>query len=539
MNWFSKRNEATLPPFDYEQLFNLQLGSQQGEQDVFLKDSFIVTESVRRFLGGSYNYVLSPKGFGKSALFSAIENNYIENHIVKYENKLMIFINRAFGYDEDYLNDKKFRKLGRDYDYVFAWAVFILNKLFIQITKDYSNSIGYDDLIKNISRYKDLKEEFELYTIIERIEMLSLSLVFEVNGQEIAISPKIKSNKELKKIRLNKIFEHINEFLILNNIKAEIYIDRIDKFVSSAEYVIQKKYIQGLFDTIEEISQLSNIRPILFLRTDLFFSMDISFEFDKVRDRITELEWTQSEILTFILTRLYSNKYINKNYSKYLLSTYHSEIVKAKQNNTIFSTSKKFDLKRNFDFRFSEMILSLFFPTEVTHLNANKDFVPEKFTYWLFSHFAVYSNSINPRCIIWYFNNLFKTQYYVYKNDPSILGLKKEILPKKDENELYHFPIFLNEVITDTYQKAQKDELKTIYSLFTKREEIELFKKINISIVNNNKYYFSEHSSFNETYSKEDYHRHLKYFTILGYIKYDEILKYYISPIIYQALHSI
>ena len=285
LNIIKKKNSfLSPPPFDYNELKKISFGKQQGEQDEILKDNFIITDSIKQFLNGSFNYVLSPKGFGKSALFKVIEKKYLPERQFNYNNKIMLFVNQAFGFDDDYLDPKKFKLTTLNKDYVFAWAIFLLNKILIEIVDNYSDKQGYDELIKHISRYEELKEEHELYSLFEKIEKWNISLAFDISGQQIKISPKVGSKKSQRKIRLNSVFTEINKFLVNNKLKLELYIDRIDRFVANTEYGLQKKYIQGLFDTVEEISQLPNINVVLFLRTDLFYSMEITYEHDKIRD---------------------------------------------------------------------------------------------------------------------------------------------------------------------------------------------------------------------------------------------------------------
>ena len=114
------------------------------------------------------------------------------------------------------------------------------------------------------------------------------------------------------------MFKKINQFYKDNNTTALILIDRIDNFVQKEKYSLQKKYIQGLFDSIEEISLLDNIHPTLFLRTDLFYSYDSDIELDKVKDRTIELKWSKGETLNFILYRFNNNPYIRNTFNPFL-----------------------------------------------------------------------------------------------------------------------------------------------------------------------------------------------------------------------------
>lgn len=94
-----------------------------------------------------------------------------------------------------------------------------------------------------------------------------------------------------------------------------------------------------------------------------------------------------------------------------------------------------------------------------------------------FSHFSSFNENINPRCLIWFLNSLFLKQYTVYKKDPKLLNLKDSIPPVQNGDGPY-LPLFLNEVIEETYAQIQNDELKTILGLLNQRKRKRFSKRL-------------------------------------------------------------
>lgn len=59
--------------FNYRELDKLSFGDVEGENDASLATSFTLTGSVVKLTEGRFNYILAPRGVGKSAIFRALE----------------------------------------------------------------------------------------------------------------------------------------------------------------------------------------------------------------------------------------------------------------------------------------------------------------------------------------------------------------------------------------------------------------------------------------------------------------------------------
>lgn len=533
--------------FNLNELAKIEFGKLEGERDNLLESCFFPTRSVQKYLSSPINYVLSPKGAGKSALFRSITSNFIQDYLFAREEYSIISINNAFGFnDEDYLDVDKFREESR-MKLTISWGLFILSKLIDDIITNHSKEDGYKDLINDISQIKELKEKFSLYKFKDYLESISTSIKFVANGQEFEVSPTFNLEEKPKKINLNQLFYKVNEFYKGIGKKALILIDRIDNFVQKEEYEIQKKYIQGLFDCIEEVSLLDNIVPSVFLRTDLFYSYESDIEYDKVKDRTIELEWDTGETLTFIVFRLISNDYINKNFRQYLFMFYeearegkHRTFQKKKF--TIKSWVRSFfnnvpklriDTNRPLDYTISEKFLKIFFPGKI---HSEEDDILVDFCDWIFKYLKDANGFVNPRLLIHFFNVLFEKQNFIQKNH---FPDKSELLsPNQNTSGLLIFEIFTYEAFQLAFEQIQLDELKNIYTLLKTRTFKKLFLEINKVSLGYRYFRYGDINIKRMDIDKKTYDSLIKYLKLLGYFYEVENQKYNIPPI-YRAELSV
>ena len=126
----NKKILESAPDFDIRQLSNITFGKLEGERDPLLEDCFFPTRKVQKYLIEPYNYVLSPKGAGKSALFRALSDGFINEHFFKSDSYSIIPINEAFGFDDDYLNIQKFSENSR-MKLTVSWLSLYLLKLLV------------------------------------------------------------------------------------------------------------------------------------------------------------------------------------------------------------------------------------------------------------------------------------------------------------------------------------------------------------------------------------------------------------------------
>jgi len=515
--------DKPLKKFELKELDNLNFGLLEGEKDDKLSDSFFITRSILRLLKGKYNFILSPKGGGKSALFRAIKDKLIplSEEIFDYGKYSIIPINEAFGFDSNYLPSEHFIVESNRKNYTVSWAIYLLTEFIKDIKNNYHDKSNYNEFINKIRKIKDFKDKFQLYNLSDFLDQLSFGITFNVGGQPIEIKPKITIDTRQEKLILNEIFQTINKFYKDNNLTALVLIDRIDNFVRKEAYHIQKNYIQGLIDCIEELSHLDNIAPVLFIRTDLFYAFDIDFEFDKIKERTQDLIWEDGETLNFIVYRLLSNEYIRENYREYFYHIIYEGIEgghhRLKEDDRTFWQKlqfwKKFkkdklDLKRTLNYTIAEKFIRLFFPRTV------ELFDEKEFCHWIFEYLEDANKFINPRLLIYFFNELIKAQ--VDCNSRVKLEHEKE-LEVINHTDYFNFNIFSQEIFPEVYFKIQNDELRNIFKILKSKEYRTLFIEINERTSLTSRFNYGDFNIKRLNIPKEEFDRLLKYLTLLGY----------------------
>ena len=519
--------------FDYKQLENLTFGKLDGENDInILNSSFISTSSVTKFLKMEYNYVLSPKGSGKTALYKSLENKIIHEKYFDYNKYYFVFVDQAFGQLDENLILDNFSMPENYKSAIFSWALYLFFKILDSISnetrKKELNNIN--NLFNEFKIYDKIKNKYQLFSIMDIISILNLRLTLNIKGQRLdfGLSPNNLHNDLLD---MNTLFSKLNSFFKDNNKKLVVLIDRLDSFVKREKYSIQKYYIQGLLDTIEELTTYQSLQFTVFLRTDLFYSLNLNIEYDKAKDRVLYLEWEKHEVLKFITKRLMANSYIKNNFKNQLERILKNEIYKRISKNgksinplkkLLLKISKNNDLPydKNLYYSVYEGFIKLFLPNKVSHINRKGQEVDIELCLWIFTHFRYQNDFINPRVIIHFFNTLFIKQYEEYYNDATIIMNENNLLLEPiNINDFSSLNIFSKKSIIESYDIIRNEELKNIYLLISDPKERNLFREIITKSYSKGEYQKSFEDCKNFDVSNEAYDRLLEYLVILGFFK--------------------
>lgn len=529
--------DKQLKSFEIAELENISFGRLEGEKDDKLGDSFFITSSIKKLFSNKYNYILSPKGGGKSAVFRTLSEKMVSSEkVFNYDKHSIISINTAFGYDDNYLSLDLFKDEENRRNYTLSWGLFLLSKLINDIKVNHKEKNSYDDFIRKIKKIDGFKDKFQLHDLGDYLKQVSFGLSFTVGGQPIDIKPKIGFEKRSEDLIINEIFQFVNDFYKENNISALIIIDRLDNFVKKESYTIQKNYIQGLIDCIEEISNFNNICSVVFIRTDLFYAFDIDFEYDKIKERTQDLLWENGETVSFIVYRLLANPYVKENFYEYFdhiltqgQAGEHSN--KSKKNIlqkflTLFEKQKKeIEIKRTIDYTTAENFLRLFFPDSL------ENFEKKQFCLWIFEYLEDAHGFVNPRLLIYFFNEVINAQ--IVFNSKVKVSVDKE-KKAKQIGDYFCFDIFSQEIFPEVYKKVQNDELRSIYKILKEKDYQNIFKEINKRTAVNKIFNYGDINIKRMNIEKEEYERLIKYLMLLGYFKKIENQKFEI-PNLYHC----
>lgn len=526
--------------FDFRQL-NLQkaFGNSEGENDSLDEKNFIITKSIEQFLSMDYNYIISPKGGGKSALFKALNDGIIPKDYFDSSKYFIINIDSAFLFGETYLDSSKFKISDSYKDYIISWGSYLLNRIIRKIINFRDQFIDYQLFQNEIKKYEYIKDDFELYNVIDKIHELQLAVSVVIGGLPIEIAPKLKFGEARpKKIKLNDLFELINDFFRKNNVTLLILIDRIDNFVKREEYSVQEKYLQGLVSTIEELIIYKNIKPILFIRSDLYNTFNLSAEYDKTKQRSLRLIWKQDEILRFILTRFLSIEYINKNFFNYLYYLIYLEYKNKNKKSfkvkllkilelfgyryhyEFIERKKRYNPTINMPFRISSYFIKLFIPENVEHYNIDRKPTTTKFCDWQKTHFTDKNGIVHPRIIINFFNELFQYQYEIYEKDYPELILNRKQCSVNQINDYYYLNVFMSEAMQTCYENTQNDELIKIYNLINTKKERNIFLEINSKSYLSGTFNINDIDLKSYKIDQKNYNNLIQYLILLGFFEY-------------------
>lgn len=531
MNKFEKSvNRLTFP---IELLNEMTFGGYEGEQDENLEDLFCETKVIKKIIKGNYNYILAPKGCGKSALFKAYEKRFINNQLIQKSNKtIIISINDTFAY-EKIAENNDFMNKNIEKQWAMIWGVFILKKIFKVISSDSYKSI-FKYFIHKSTKYDDIKKEFEVFNLWDYIEQINIGVKFNIRGQEISATPSIKKNKPKKNISLNDFYNESQAFLREKNLKIYVLIDRVDDFVVGEDKEQKKSFIQGLYYCVEELCNEANIVPLFFLRTDLFYNLNMETGIDKIQIRTIELKWEKDELINFIFRRLMKN---NPKFSKlyknlYMYYAYYDALKHSDKQAklSLISRPNKFvDNEIGFIEEVLRKFIVSFLPVEIEHLKNDGSTENMEFFNWIFTHFEDNIGYINLRYLITFFNKLFEIQYEQYEKNVR----KDDIVKITNNNELKIFPIFSTSCIQKAYQEVQSIAIKNIRSLLEDDKQKNCFVHIHqIATLKRAVFNYGDIRFMDYDLKKEQYDKLLDILNVLGYLKQNG--KRYSLPILYN-----
>ncbi len=535
-------SEKKLNPINVGILDEFNFGSLDGERDDSLKQCFVLTKEISSLLKNKYNYVLSPKGAGKSSVFKALVERYpVHKKIVDLNRYHFVPVNKAFDNDDSYLDKTKFKSDLGHKKYTVSWSFYLAIKLIEDIIKNHSDKPNFGEFQSQIKKYDNLKDAYELYNILDYIESFNVVLKFSAGGIDYSLKPTFGNKKKTKPLKLNELYSLINDFYKKNNLTARILIDRIDNFVEKEEYDIQKNYLQGLIYAIEEISLLTHVQPLIFLRTDLFYSHTINLEYDKIRDRMIELKWTKAEILNFIVLRFLSIESINRNHLEFFKYCVANNLQKKTGFNkhankfyrffkNLFYNSTKIDLAKNISYDISYQFLKLYFPKSLVHINIGGKEENIELDNWLFTHFIDGNNFVNPRTILRFLNLLAKQQLDIY--DEHNIVPNRTLYPGLVDGETT-YSLFSSFVMADVYERLQNEELRNIYKLLFSKEAQSIFLRINQLSMTHEKINYGDINLKIYNCAKEECDRIMKYLCLLGYLSQIDSRTYKV-PAIYR-----
>lgn len=317
----------------------ISVGTVSAERDENLSEYFFDNGILKKIINNPKSFlVLGRKGAGKTALFRHFKderNKYLsadtklvdlsfENYSWKIHSLLSstdvapsLMYKKSWEFLIYVETIKAFTKWCQDENKkappLVKKSTSILNALFGNPLPGIAQLIGKK--ILSLSRFSLPQFALNPSQSLEEINLSMGEVSFEEVEQDSDLRQRLSSNIEA----IMKVFENAMCEITKENFKCFIAFDRVDEAWDSYSVDSSKKVIAGLVSAADSITQLhhSFLRPIVFLREDIFDTLDLNDK-NKLREDCGKLlKWDRDSLSKLILRRVnfYGKKYLTKSYT--------------------------------------------------------------------------------------------------------------------------------------------------------------------------------------------------------------------------------
>lgn len=269
----------------------------------FFNQIFLRDENLEKLLRPSTYFLIGEKGTGKTAYSVFLANNEYK------KTKSTIKYIRETDYTK-FVELKKQRNLSLS-DFSSIWKVILLVLISKQIDEHdlKSNFIQRKEKIQNLVHIIDdyyvnafSPEIINVLNIIENDELMALlkiKSVGEISAKSSILLSSESRTFQIELMRIEREFKNALKYLKLKN-NILIFIDGIDIRPGNIEYSDYLDCIKGLADAAWSLNRdfFGNIRDskgrlrvVLLLRPDIFNSLGLQNDANKLRDNSVYLDW--------------------------------------------------------------------------------------------------------------------------------------------------------------------------------------------------------------------------------------------------------
>lgn len=251
------------------------------------ESSFFYRQCMKDLFNPDKFLIQGYKGTGKTYLYRALADPVISKRIQEWagipheETQESLFVNvlpKVEG-DKGYpFKSIQYNQIDEpDYYFNCFWQIYTWNSLLL------------------LDEFKQIRESSEL-----------ASEILEIRGGETAKRfNRLIDNGVDTLIVIEKDLEKINDYLVENNKRIFVLYDRLDTCINPLRW---NKAVSPLIDYWRDNSvTYSNIRPKIFLRTDLFKQIE-GTNTARLADNIINIEWTIGEVFAYFFKLIFANK---------------------------------------------------------------------------------------------------------------------------------------------------------------------------------------------------------------------------------------
>lgn len=495
---FQRKNTILPTRFPIESLHKFEFGNFDGNIDQLLFETFCKTSFTNQCVLNKKTIILGHRGTGKSAIYSLIKNKKLPLNNNKNSKIRFIGISDELRYvdiDRIMENDFGIYNYPEDYKYSLLWDLYILFKILLVLDKELWIKARKElKRLKQFFQHIDINKDSSFSIFIDKIKAFRMKLSASDGSYIYTLETSInKANAQTYEIPIYSIKQQINEILKFRKIKIVILIDKIDDFVMPSKENIQKKIVQGLLYSEDSFQNYENILLKIFLRSDLFYQANTTFiGLGKLRSRITECNWNNSDILKFIARRISDNlfkilflKKMQITGKNYITPKDTSDLnrIKIRELSKYVHDHDEGNVDNFSDNVYLKLILKIF-PDKINHINEKGIIATTTFQNFINTHLKLDAKNHNPRIVLRFLELCIEetTKYYEL-NSMDIENVKL--------NKNLHYPLIKRKSILKAYKRLSEETWSERISDDNEKWKSEL-QKLQAKKGRKEKYYFKE-----------------------------------------------
>ncbi len=302
-------------PTRLEVLRHLSFGHRIAEDEARnLAKYFVETEQWRTIFGGRADIVYGAKGAGKSAIYALLQDKESE---LSSRNIILTSAEEPRG--DTVFSDLVSDPPTTEIEFVNLWKLYLLSlvgKLLLEYAPDDSDSKvvisaldkadlitvsgGLRALLRSVSAYvRRFPEALQLGLDLDPVTQMPSG----INGKIIFKDP---TNAESREgfVGVDDLLGKANNVLAKLSATVWILLDRLDVAFADSED-LEANALRALFKVYRSLAMRDNIRPKIFLRTDIWnrITKDQGFREASHITQTTTITWNKSSLTNLILRR--------------------------------------------------------------------------------------------------------------------------------------------------------------------------------------------------------------------------------------------
>lgn len=269
---------------DIDDLF-FGVGNAEQESEI-LERAFIETSEFKDILSGRFSIVIGNKGAGKSALYDALIR-------YKKQNIFMVPLSSMTGTVE---YEKIFNK--EDLTQINTDAFREYWKRYIALRISYATK-NYEEKGEACNEFEELEKEFDKIGLSK-----SLIVKAEMSAPDVQ-EELLKRLMELIRdttVNYTNLLSLTDKIMKKWNLHMWFVMDRLDEIVISNSEA-QKKAIESLFVALKDLTVYKNIKPIIFLREDIYKDLEYT-HVDHFHSITRNIRWDKEQLLLMLTKRM-------------------------------------------------------------------------------------------------------------------------------------------------------------------------------------------------------------------------------------------